>query len=260
MGGPVRVSLVLILLPPSEGKHAPARGRALDLDRMSLPRLNDHRRLLLEELTTLCSGDVGKAAAVLGLGSTQHEEVVRNAGLFDAPTAPAAKVYTGVLYAALDHQTLTGPAARRVNRWVAVQSALFGLVRLTDRVPPYRLSADVTLPGAGRVSASWRAQMGPAVEEAAGSGLVVDLRSSAYAAFWKPDRRTATLRVLHEVDGRRTVVSHFNKATKGRIVRALAQEGADARTPRRLLDNLRDLGWHAEPRDAGAIDVVVSEL
>jgi len=43
-------------------------------------------------------------------------------------------------------------------------------------------------------------------------------------------------------------------------VRALAQEGADARTPRRLLDNLRDLGWHAEARDGGAIDVVVSEL
>jgi uncharacterized protein len=260
MRGPVRVALVLILLPPSEGKHAPVRGKKLDLDRMSLPRLNDHRRLLLDELTTLCAGDPEKAAAVLGLGRSQHDEVVRNAGLLEAPTAPAAKVYTGVLYAALDHQTLTGAALRRVNRWVAVQSALFGLVRLTDRVPAYRLSADVTLPGAGRVSASWRTLMGPAVEDAAGSGLVVDLRSSAYAAFWKPDRRTVTIRVLHEVDGRRTVVSHFNKATKGRIVRALAQDGADARTPRRMLDNLRDLGWHAEPRDGGAIDVVVTEL
>jgi uncharacterized protein len=253
------VSPVLILLPPSEGKAAPARGKPLDLDRLSFPGLTAHRRMLLEELSALCSGDVEKAAAVLGVGSTQYAEVAHNTGLLDAPTAPAAKVYTGVLYAALDHQSLSGQALRRVNRWVAVQSALFGLVRLTDRVPAYRLSGDVSLPGVGRVSSSWRAPMDPAMSKAAGSGLVVDLRSAVYAAFWKPDRRTVGIRVLHEVDGRRVVVSHFNKATKGRIVRDLAQHGGDARHADGLLGQLRDLGWHAESSAPGRIDVVVTD-
>ena len=76
--------------------------------------------------------------------------------------------------------------------------------------------------------------------------------------------RLATVRVLQERDGRRTVVSHFNKATKGRLVRALMEEGATPRTPERLADAWRDLGWHVETEDLGVkgcrLDVVVSEV
>ena len=71
--------------------------------------------------------------------------------------------------------------------------------------------------------------------------------------------RVATVRVLHEHQGQRKVVSHFNKATKGRIVRALLESGADPRTPARLADALRDLGWTVE-LDGGRLDVVVSEV
>jgi cytoplasmic iron level regulating protein YaaA (DUF328/UPF0246 family) len=254
------VSRVLILLPPSEGKSAPIRGPALDLDRLSFPELNDRRARMLDELGALCSGDVEKAADVLGLGPRQHGEVTRNAALRDAPTAPAARVYTGVLYAALDHQTLHGTALRRVNRWVAVQSALFGLVRLGDRIPAYRLSADVALPGLGKVSSAWREHIRSVLPPAAGTGLVVDMRSAAYAAFWKPGPGTVTVRVLHEVDGRRKVVSHANKATKGRVVRALAEDGATPRAAGELAEHLCGLGWHAETAGAGRVDVVVTEV
>jgi uncharacterized protein len=99
-------------------------------------------------------------------------------------------------------------------------------------------------------------------------GLLVDLRSSMYAAFWRPPAelapRVATVRVLHEVDGRRQVVSHFNKATKGRIVRALLESGLDPRTPTRLAAALRDLGWtvhEGPPTPRGTpLDVVVRQL
>ena len=89
-----------------------------------------------------------------------------------------------------------------------------------------------------------------------------------YAAFWRPPatlaRRVATVRVLHEVAGTRQVVSHFNKATKGRIVRELLEAGTAPRSPGRLAEALRDLGWIVEvdePGRAGTrLDVVVSEL
>jgi uncharacterized protein len=55
------------------------------------------------------------------------------------------------------------------------------------------------------------------------------------------------------------VVSHFNKATKGRIVRALLEDGADPRTPDRLAEALRDLGWTVEV-DGSRLDVIVSDL
>lgn len=259
---------MLILLPPSEGKATPRRGKPLTGGSLSFPMLEASRAQVLEALVSLCSADIERAAGVLGLGKTQTEEVLRNAELAHAPTARADRIYSGVLYDALDVGSLEGAARRRATQWLAVTSALFGLLRMSDSIPAYRLSGTVTLPGVGSVSGFWSRHLDAAVPEAAGRGLVVDLRSSTYASFWRPDaelaRRTVTLRVLHEVDGQRKVVSHFNKATKGRLVRALVQDGTAPRTPAAFVAHLGTLGWHAEQGAAGrggvAVDVVVREL
>ena len=162
--------------------------------------------------------------------------------------------------------TLSAGARRRATARVRVTSSLFGLVAPTDRIPAYRLSGDAVLPGLGTVAGVWRDALGPVVRELVGDGLLVDLRSGMYAAFWRPSglARVATVRVLHEVNGKRQVVSHFNKATKGRVVRALLEDGANPRTPARLAEALRDLGWYVEetPTKGGTVqlDVVVTEL
>jgi cytoplasmic iron level regulating protein YaaA (DUF328/UPF0246 family) len=114
----------------------------------------------------------------------------------------------------------------------------------------------------------WRASLDPVVRDAAGSGLVVDLRSTTYAAFWRPAadlaRRVVTVRVLHETGGKRSVVSHFNKATKGRLVRGLLEDGANPGSVRALAATLERLGWQAEVGEQGRhgtqVDVVVSEV
>jgi cytoplasmic iron level regulating protein YaaA (DUF328/UPF0246 family) len=263
------VTPVLILLPPSEGKTAPRRGRSLDLAGLSFPELEPHRAEVLDALVSLCTADDATAAArVLGLGTTQTAEVSANARLAQAPTARADQVYSGVLYEALDLASLSGAARRRATSWLAVTSGLFGLLRPVDRVPAYRLSGDVALPGTGTVSTYWSRRLDDSVRAAAGRGLVVDLRSSTYASFWRPApdlaRKVVTMRVLHEVGGTRKVVSHFNKATKGRIVRALLQDGTAPAGPARFADHLGGLGWKVEvgpvERHGTPLDVVVSDL
>lgn len=262
------MAAVLILLPPSEGKTAPRRGKALDLASLSFPSLAGARAEVLDSLVSLCSQDQTKAADVLGLGKTQADEVLRNAELPEAPTARADRVYSGVLYEALDLPSLDAAARRRASTRLAVVSALFGLVRPGDRIPAYRLSGSVSLPGTGPVASYWGSRLAPAVQEAAGRGLVLDLRSSVYAPFWRPEaedaRRVVTLRVLHEVDGTRKVVSHFNKATKGRLVRSLLEDRGSPTSPARLTEQLRDLGWlvevGAQGRHGTALDVVVTDL
>ena len=254
---------MLVLLPPSEGKSGPARGKALDLSSLSSPVLTHPRQQLVDRLVGLCRHEPEQARAVLGLGPSQGDEVARNARLLEAPTARAEQIYTGVLYAALSLDQLSPGARRRAGRWLVTTSSTFGLVRSSDRIPAYRLSGDVSLPGLGPVAAHWRRVLGPAVAEAAGDGVVLDLRSSTYQAFWRPRgelaARTVTARVVHEQEGRRTVVSHFNKATKGRLVRSLLEASASPRTVTGLVSALRDLGWRVD-RAGSRLDIVVDEV
>src|SRR5262249_8049575 len=155
--------------------------------------------------------------------------------LHGLPSAPAERIYTGVLYDALGLTTLDASSHRRALSRIAIVSSLYGLVRPGERIAPYRLGGGVSLPGLGGGAARWRRHLAPVVAELVGRGLVVALRSSTYAAFWRPGAelasRVVTVRVLHEVAGQRQVVSHFNKATKGRLVRTLLEDGRDARTP-----------------------------
>ena len=259
---------MLILLPPSEGKAAPRRGKPLELDTMSVPALTPARERVIEALVALCRDQPEHAATVLGLSRSQLDLVARNASLTEAPTARADRIYDGVLYEALGLDSLTPSARRRAASRLAITSSLFGLVRVGDRIPAYRLSGDATVPGLGPVAGWWRDSLGPAVTDAMGRGLLVDLRSSMYAGFWRPPAelapRVATVRVLHEVAGRRQVVSHFNKATKGRLVRDLLEDGADPRTPAALATLLTELGWTVESGESTKkgtqLDVVVTEV
>jgi cytoplasmic iron level regulating protein YaaA (DUF328/UPF0246 family) len=112
-----------------------------------------------------------------------------------------------------------------------VGSALFGLLRADDTVPAYRLSAASKLPGSPTLAARWRPVLEPVLARLAGDELIVDLRSGSYAALGRlPGAGPATVAVdvvAEHADGRRTVVSHFNKAHKGRLARVLATSRAE---------------------------------
>ncbi|WP_418956758.1 peroxide stress protein YaaA [Streptomyces tritici] len=254
---------MLVLLPPSEGKAASGGGAPLKPESLSLPGLAEARAAVLDELVELCAADEEKAREVLGLSEGLRGEVAKNAGLRTAGARPAGEIYTGVLYDALGLATLDAAARKQARASLLVFSGLWGAVRVDDRIPSYRCSMGVKLPGLGALGAHWRGPMAEVLPEAAGEGLVLDLRSSAYAAAWRPKgavaQRTATVRVLHAPT--RKVVSHFNKATKGRIVRSLLESGAVPDSPAELVTVLRDLGYVVEQgAKAGALDVLVDEI
>jgi uncharacterized protein len=85
----------------------------------------------------------------------------------------------------------------------------------------------------------------------------VDLRSGAYAAL-APVPGAVTLEVLSErPDGSRSVVSHFNKAHKGRVARLLALSTAEPSDVVRLRRLLRQAGLHVEHDGGTALSLVV---
>ena len=266
---------MLILLPPSEGKTPATAGDPVDPATLWLPALATARRRVLTRLVTLCkrtsARSVAESLRALGLTDGQRAEIERNGGLANAPAGPAAEVYTGVLYEALDATGLLPAARAWLDETAVVFSGLWGVVRMGDRIPAYRCAIGSVLPPpVGGLAAYWKKALKVPLDRAAGDRPVLDLRSGAYAAMWAPPAATsASVRVLHErtVGGvaQRSVVSHFNKATKGRIVRALAEAGGTPGSVDEMVTALRDLKLTVEEQPVAAgrprqLDVVVAEL
>jgi uncharacterized protein len=245
---------VLVLLPPSETKAPGGDGPPLDLAGLIAPELTGVRTEIAESLVKL-AGDVPASRSALGLSPRQDDEIERNAALWTSPTMPALERYTGVLYDALDVGSLTRAQRARAGRRLAVGSALFGVVAAEDRIPVYRLSAGSSLPGLPTLRGLWKPALSPVL--AATGELVVDLRSGSYAAL-APVPGAVTVDVLSErPDGTRAVVSHFNKAHKGRVARLLATTTAEPADVVRLRSLLRRAGLHVEHRGGTALTLVV---
>lgn len=225
---------MLILLPPSETKAARSRGALLDVASLSSPSLKEPREQVLAALEQVSARP--DAADILGVSKNLTAEIARNLALTTSPTLPAGQVYTGVLYDALDLPTLDPAARGRATRRILISSALFGALRLSDRVPAYRLSMAVNLPALGPLAAHWRGPLSQAMDALSTKGLVIDCRSSTYAAAWTPHPGSPTARrwVRIHVPG----ATHMAKHTRGLVTRALCESATDPASPQALVDVL----------------------
>ncbi|MFJ3405269.1 YaaA family protein [Promicromonospora sp. NPDC090134] len=241
---------MLLLLPPSEGKTpAPDGAAPLDLTTLAHPELTDRREQVLAELAQVSARP--DATAALGVSDGLAEEVARNTTLRAAPAAPAAEVYTGVLYAAAGLAALPDAAARRAQASVLTFSGLWGVVAPGDRIPAYRLGMGVGLPDAGRLATFWKPALAEVLDARAAGDVVVDCRSATYVAAWKPRTTAAAdgtpsaewveVRVLRETDGKRTVVSHNAKHTRGVLAGHLLRREHEARTSEDVLKAAQEL-------------------
>ena len=244
---------MLILLPPSEGKTAPAAGEPVELGSLAFAEQLGERRVgLLDALERLGTVSTARALKQLAISKAQVGEIDVDAGLRSAPAAPAAEVYTGVLYDHLRLPELPAGARRRV----LVASALWGVLRPEDRIPYYRFSANARLARIGPPATYWRQALAAALPDEAG-GLIVDMRSAAYAAAWKPKRATLlAVRAFSEDGGKRKPVSHMAKAVRGDVARALLLAKKPPRDPEATAAIARDAGFAVELTPS-TLDVIV---
>ena len=246
---------MIVLLPPSETKRLGGDGPPLRLDALSFPALNRLRGALVDELVVLAA-EAPSCRRALGLSASQDGEIGRNLALWESPTLPAINRYTGVLYDALDVESLRGSAISRARARLAIGSALFGLLRADDPIPAYRLSATSKLPGQPTLAARWRPVLEPVLADIAANELVVDLRSGSYTALGRLPTSVRVDVVAERADGHRTVVSHFNKAHKGRLARALVTSRAEPDDAAKVATIARRAGMRVE-RDGNELTVIV---
>lgn len=248
---------MLVLLPPSETKRpGGTEGTRLDFAALGFPALTRPRRVAVDAVRRL-SRNLGAATTGLKLGTTQAAEVARNRVILTSPVMPAIDRYDGVLYEGLDAGSLSPAQRAFAGRHVAIASAAFGLTMALDPIPAYRLSHDSRLPGValGRL---WRAPLGEVLS--ATEGLLVDLRSEAYAALGPlPVRDDAVfVRVVSEdASGRRRALNHFNKQGKGVFTRRLVEAGIDHPDVEALLAWAAGAGIRLERGAPGELDLIV---
>jgi uncharacterized protein len=245
---------VLILLPPSEGKFAPSEGAPVDLDSLAFAaQLGERRERLLDALERLGTVATARALKQLDISKGQVGEIAVDAALRAAPAASAAEVYTGVLYDHLRLPELPVKARRRV----LIASALWGVLRPEDHIPYYRFSAKARLARIGAPAAHWRDALAQVMPDEEGD-LVVDMRSAAYAAAWKPKRATLlAVRAFTEGGGKRKPVSHMAKAVRGDVARELLLAKQAPADPEAAAAIAREAGYEVELSGSN-LDVIVA--
>ena len=226
---------MLIIVPSSETKQAPPkRGKPVALDALSFPELSPMRERVLDALiATSASPD---ALARLQVGPSFLDEADRNTRLRLLPARPVLEVYTGTLHGGLDAATLSAGAKRRASTRLVVASALWGLLRPSDKIPPYRMNICARLVGIDHLEPAWREVLPDVLAQAAGKrGVILDTRAASYQALGMPaglSERTVTLHADASAGGR--VGNVFTKRVRGEAARFLLESGEDPRTPTEL--------------------------
>jgi cytoplasmic iron level regulating protein YaaA (DUF328/UPF0246 family) len=256
---------VLLLLPPSEAKspggdgpplaqRAPADHRGGAAGRLEDLQVARHK--VLTAVARFCrrSPTAARTALRLPAGSALAD-LAANIAVLDAPTMPALHRFTGVLFEALDLRTLTAPQRHRAGASTLVFSGAFGVLPGDEPVPVHRVPASASVPGVGGLTSYWkqvlRGALPPRVD---GERLVVDLRSSDYAAMWQPTAEQASrvlaVRVLEDRAGTLRAVSWSAKHGKGLLARELLRSHT-SRTPVRSVEDVtaaaERIGYAARP-------------
>lgn len=239
-----------ILLPPSAGKTTKESTNHLQLEKLwQAEHLTQTRRQLIDDVQNIAL--LVDAAQIFKLGPKNAHEISQNLEVYDAPALAAWQLYDGVLYEAAKFAQIFSSGEpsqggqgqgnqpqggqRQLEELTLVFSALFGPVRLTDLITPHRLSGSVKLPGQGSVASIWSKALKELLTQQLSGHVVVDLRSAEYGAMYRQTRGSDCLLLnigvakVNPATGKRSVVSHWAKHTRGLLAGALLRAVASGR-------------------------------
>jgi hypothetical protein len=250
---------MLLLLPPSETKKIGGTNLTIEQVHLSYGQLNEARDMVLEALLKVCKNKA-KATKVLKLSSKQLGDRELNLAIKQAPTMPAYERYTGTLFKAIAVESFTKHEVEIMRGNVLIQSALFGLISATDRIPWYRLSANTALPKAN-LKKIWQEHSGAAFNRLVDMPII-DLRSKAYVdlapipehfdSYWVEV-------VAEDAKGQRRALNHFNKTAKGELVGAFVRAKSTPKTLTQLKAVAKKAGLGLEV-DGKTIYLITSEV
>jgi cytoplasmic iron level regulating protein YaaA (DUF328/UPF0246 family) len=209
-----------ILLAPSETK-LPGGNQSFRIESLLFETLLPIRQKILHSyINVLQQNDYTKLSKMFGL---KKESDIAYHTAKDIPNEPAMKAierYTGVAFDYLDYPSLDEFAKRYLHEHLILHSNLFGFLRADDMIPEYRLKQGEPI---GDIVAEklYREYGIPLMDAYLGDEDILDLRARFYDRFYKPSNPYTVLKFLK--GGK--VVSHWAKAYRGLVLRAVAETG-----------------------------------
>lgn len=248
-----------LLLPPSEGKApAPASGACFK-DTHKRPASNAFRELdplrfqIMDSLQEVLERGHGLEKIFDVTGESLQEAIVINREIQKAPVLAARDLYNGVMYQAIAYSSLKAAEKKLFNTQTLIFSGAYGLLRPSDKIPPYKLKMGANLGGVvGKVVTYWKRPVSEILRRELRGSVVWDFLPDQHRRAWDG---TGEILARHQVKFVKRIVrdgiaeyktiSHHSKSLKGSLIRHLLRKNATK--PADLEDFVHEDGYRFNP-------------
>ena len=180
----------------------------------TIPMFNERANKLASLIKEYEIGDLQKAFKCSNKIAQQVFEMYKN---FGKVTHPALFLYDGIQYKNIDVTTLEKKEIAFLNKNLFIADSLYGLLRPTDLISPYRLDFNTKFSFVN--IANYRDQLRNIL-----TSPVINLCSKEFGALLPPEK-TITIHFLQKIKGITKSYSTYTKMERGRFVRYLAKKG-----------------------------------
>lgn len=212
-----------ILLAPAETKISGGSQKSFDKSNFIFPELFEKRESIFNRYAQFVNAsNIEELKKWFGL---KNEDDVRKyqEPLKNKPSLKAIQRYTGVVFDALDYNSLTPKQQNYIDKNVYVFSNLFGPLRADDLIPDYRYKQGAKLCDIN-VEKFYKDHFTKNLDDELGNEII-DIRASYYEKFYQiKNANVLTFKFIKE--GK--VVSHWAKHYRGKLLRVIAENNIDS--------------------------------
>jgi len=205
--------MLKILFSPSEGKKA---GGSLQKGEL-FGALNARDEILNSYNEIVTSGDEEQILQLFGIKKIKDAQPYME-NIFTAPHMPAIERYSGVAYDYLAYEQLTESEQTYLQKNTLIFSNLYGPILGGDPIPMYKVKQGNKI-GTIAPEKFYKERFSYQLDLFLQQEEILDLRAGYYDKFYKTTQPYTTLKFLK--DGKS--VSHWAKAYRGSVLRALAE-------------------------------------
>ncbi len=209
-----------ILFSPSEAKTSGGRDQSFDQNSFIFPELYNKRKEIVDKYNSMIKSENDeKLSKLFGIKNPQKFKQYKK-NIYSQPTMKTIERYSGIAFEYLDYQTLTNSQKSYIDQNTMIFSNLFGPILAGDQLlPEYKLKQGEKL-NDFVIEKFYKEHFSTAIDNWLSDEPFLDLRAGFYNKFYKTTTKEyTTLKFLKN----KKVVSHWAKAYRGLVLRALAQ-------------------------------------